>query len=368
MLKLGENIKKFRLKSDLTQEQLADVIGVSAQAVSRWENGTTYPDITLLPTIANYFEITIDELMGMEDFKSEEQIKELLAKIDENSNKGLIYENILFLREAVKIYPRNYELLLKLIRQLTFCSYKNGTPLTENEQLELNHEAVGIGERILSSCTDMETIIHTRDQMCYAYFKLGEKEKAVEYAKKLPNMWLSDTMALCDVLEGEAREIHLKQTIKSFVSGMWLTMWKMADYEYKYETMTPAKRIAIMKKALSLLELVFEDDDYLNYSGEVVNTHKMISDMAMLENDYELALSSLEKAAEYAIIEDTLPEEAKHTSLLLEGLDWCAHYTIKNYECTNCKILYNQMQWDRYDPIREKERFIAILDKIKEYC
>lgn len=50
-LKLGENLKKFRLQRELTQEQLADVLGVSAQAVSRWENGTTYPDITLLPTI-----------------------------------------------------------------------------------------------------------------------------------------------------------------------------------------------------------------------------------------------------------------------------------------------------------------------------
>lgn len=61
-LKLGENLKKFRLQRELTQEQLADVLGVSAQAVSRWENGTTYPDITLLPTIASYFEITLDEL------------------------------------------------------------------------------------------------------------------------------------------------------------------------------------------------------------------------------------------------------------------------------------------------------------------
>ena len=110
MLKLGENLKKYRTKHELTQEQLANVLGVSAQAVSRWENGTTYPDITLLPTIASYFEITLDELMGMQDFKSEEQIKELLAKIDENSNTGLIYENILLLREAVKTYPTNYQL------------------------------------------------------------------------------------------------------------------------------------------------------------------------------------------------------------------------------------------------------------------
>lgn len=85
-LKLGENLKKFRLQRELTQEQLADVLGVSAQAVSRWENGTTYPDITLLPTIVSYFEITLDELMGMENWRSEEQLKELLGQLEENGS------------------------------------------------------------------------------------------------------------------------------------------------------------------------------------------------------------------------------------------------------------------------------------------
>ena len=125
-LKLGENLKKFRLQRELTQEQLADVLGVSAQAVSRWENGTTYPDITLLPTIASYFEITLDELMGMENWRSEEQLKELLGQLEENGSKGLIYENILLLRDAVKTYPTNYELQFRLVNQLAFCEYKEG--------------------------------------------------------------------------------------------------------------------------------------------------------------------------------------------------------------------------------------------------
>ena len=125
-LKLGENLKKFRLQRELTQEQLADVLGVSAQAVSRWENGTTYPDITLLPTIVSYFEITLDELMGMENWRSEEQLKELLGQLEENGSKGLIYENILLLRDAVKTYPTNYELQFRLVNQLAFCEYKDG--------------------------------------------------------------------------------------------------------------------------------------------------------------------------------------------------------------------------------------------------
>jgi transcriptional regulator with XRE-family HTH domain len=80
MLKLGENLKKLRLKRELTQEQLAEAFGVSAQAVSRWENGMTYPDITLLPSIASYFDISIDEIIGFDITRKEETIKKILKK------------------------------------------------------------------------------------------------------------------------------------------------------------------------------------------------------------------------------------------------------------------------------------------------
>lgn len=368
MLKLGENLKKCRLSRELTQEQLADILGISAQAVSRWENGTTYPDITLLPTIASYFEITLDELIGMENFKSEEQLKELTAKLDENGSKGFIYENILLLRDAVKTYPTNYQLQFRLVQQLMFCQYKNGHGLSEDEQISLNREAAEIGNRILSHCTDGVIINQTTQQLCYIYSKLGEKEKAIEYAVKLPNIGCTSTLVLGDLYDGEQQKTHLKCAIKWYAAIFWGALRNLADTEYKDETMSTAERIAIMKKALAILELVFENGDYLDYSHTVSATHRYIASMAMLEGDYELALSSLEKAAKFAIMSDALPEKTRHTSLLVNNLEYNPLDTIKNYDFTDCKQLYDKMQTDRYNAIRDDKRFIAVLDKIREYC
>ena len=64
MLYLGTNIKENRLRKGYTQEQLAYELGVSSQTVSRWETGTTYPDIVMIPIIAELFDISIDSLMG----------------------------------------------------------------------------------------------------------------------------------------------------------------------------------------------------------------------------------------------------------------------------------------------------------------
>ena len=63
-LKIGEKIKAKRRERDLTQEELANILGVSKAAVSKWENEESYPDISLLPQIAQLFHITMDELFN----------------------------------------------------------------------------------------------------------------------------------------------------------------------------------------------------------------------------------------------------------------------------------------------------------------
>ncbi len=65
-MKIGENIRALRLRRGLTQEQVAQQLGVTYQAVSKWENGTNTPDIALLPEIASLFGVTIDALFSQD--------------------------------------------------------------------------------------------------------------------------------------------------------------------------------------------------------------------------------------------------------------------------------------------------------------
>ena len=72
-LAIGENIRNFRKKNDLTQETLAERLGVTYQSVSRWENGTTYPDLELIPAISATLAVTVDELLGMPQIEKEKR-------------------------------------------------------------------------------------------------------------------------------------------------------------------------------------------------------------------------------------------------------------------------------------------------------
>lgn len=78
---MGENIRRHRRALGLTQEQLGEKLGVSYQAISRWENGTAYPDIEFLPTLASFFEVSVDELLGYGEDERKKRADKLLEQL-----------------------------------------------------------------------------------------------------------------------------------------------------------------------------------------------------------------------------------------------------------------------------------------------
>lgn len=77
----SENIKDLRTKRNLTQEKLAEYLGVSFQAISKWERGECYPDITLLSIISNFFGVTLDELFGINRAETETKLIDMIKNM-----------------------------------------------------------------------------------------------------------------------------------------------------------------------------------------------------------------------------------------------------------------------------------------------
>ena len=110
-LELGNNIRQLRRRDKRTQEQLAEALGVTSQAVSRWESGGSYPDMNLIPAIASYFRVSIDELFSYNIWENERRIEEICrkaAKLIENDASAADA----LLKEALKQFPGNENLLI----------------------------------------------------------------------------------------------------------------------------------------------------------------------------------------------------------------------------------------------------------------
>ena len=105
-LMIGENLKKLRARRNVTQEALANYLGVTYQAVSRWENDIVYPDIELIPEIARFFAVSLEEIMGCENGEKEAEEK---ARIINNNWWGVDpWERVGELRELARQYPNNW--------------------------------------------------------------------------------------------------------------------------------------------------------------------------------------------------------------------------------------------------------------------
>lgn len=141
--------KQKRKAKDLTQEQVAEIFHVSPQAISRWENGTTYPDIEILPSIAAYFNITVDELLGVDKTKDKVRIEEIIEEVTEKWNRGYIDEAVEILKKAVREFPQEYSLQNLLALTLTQQAR------TDKEKAKGSLlEAIAIRERILENSTN----------------------------------------------------------------------------------------------------------------------------------------------------------------------------------------------------------------------
>ncbi len=109
----GQIIKKLRRQAGMTQEQLAELLSISSQAVSRWETEAAMPDISLLPPLANLFQVTTDYLLGVDIQKNEERVMEIIRSANAEACKMVpdrMRNAIKVLRNGIKLYPNNWDL------------------------------------------------------------------------------------------------------------------------------------------------------------------------------------------------------------------------------------------------------------------
>lgn len=113
-INLGRILIESRHRLGITQDDLATYMGVSKAAVSKWETGTTYPDITLLPKLADYFNISIDKLMGYEPQMTREEIRKIYSQLSKEFVSQPIEQVLEHCREITKKYFSCFPLLYQI--------------------------------------------------------------------------------------------------------------------------------------------------------------------------------------------------------------------------------------------------------------
>jgi transcriptional regulator with XRE-family HTH domain len=226
-INIGENLKRLRLQKEFTQEQLAEVFGVSPQAISRWENNTAYPDITMLPGIAIFYNTTIDELIGMDEVCKTENINKIHNDVHILMRDKKIDETIAMLKEALKLYPNSF--LLDLASTLTQKS-------NQNNDVTLIEETISLFERALKSNLIMKSRCTVVVNLTFLYLKLKKVDKANELIKSLPHVWESREIMIPEVYDGNE---YINELKKSIVKALVLICGKIQNLTSRKYAETP---------------------------------------------------------------------------------------------------------------------------------
>lgn len=182
-LLIAERIKKFRKERDMTQDALASALGISPQSISKWECGDGYPDITLLPSIANFFGITVDELIGNDEISAREDIQKNYF----NVIQGMPHNKLLELSlKYHRKYPRNWHIATSLMHEITRYH--------RDKIDEFKPMLIEICERILKECTDTTSRKNAVKSMCM----ICDEDELGKWMSKDTVFWQDERL---DILE-----------------------------------------------------------------------------------------------------------------------------------------------------------------------
>ena len=210
MMYLPANLKKYRILKELTQEDVAEFLGITPQSVSKWERGESYPDITLLPALANIFETSVDLLLGMDTIRAEETRYNIHKKAVEYQRNGNLDMAEKTYRDALLIYPNKPGMILVLASTLAL---KGDT-----------EEAIELMERGLPISINEKQKSTMRAALCFLYLKAGREDKACKLASQLPHMRESREV-IQPLIKQDLNDSQIDENIKTIILGDGEGIW-----------------------------------------------------------------------------------------------------------------------------------------------
>ncbi len=202
---LSENLKKYRLLKNLTQEDIAEYLNITPQSVSKWERGESYPDITFLPALANIFETSIDLLIGMDTIRAEQTRYNIHKTATEFQRSGDYASAEKVYRDALLIYPNKPGMILGLAGVLALQGK--------------SEEAIELMERGLPISTNEKQKATMRATLCFLYLKCGRKDKAYELASELPHIRESRE-TIQPLISQDLNDDEINENIKTILLGI----------------------------------------------------------------------------------------------------------------------------------------------------
>lgn len=366
IIKIGATIKRLRIEKNITQETLATAIGVTPQAISRWESEGGYPDIELLPSLADFFSISTDVLLGYKLSEREREIADIKKEMEHLSEVGDIEERVTFARNAIAKYPSNCEFKENLADSLYLLWYD-----THDETLL--SEIENLCAFVVSECKDERVRYDAINTLIRLYSDTRQCEKALAVINLLtPIKYCREFAKSYGIGDGNT-ELYVQDEINKLTDCLGIAIRNyVLNEDLPNDPSTWDRKIEMLNISNQLYRMIYGDNLMFNHTRLSYN-YWLISTYEISQKKRTEALSSLDQMCYHAVEYDKayINDHGKnYTSILTDKLIYPApskdFHELKEH--TNCYHMLERLKHNRYDSVRTDERFNKIIAKLKEYA
>ncbi len=354
-INLKEKLRTLRQQKNITQEALANHLGITPQSVGKWERGEGFPDITLLPKIAFYFNVTIDELLCVDQAKVEEVIAEYKRQSNICKQNGENEKNLEIWEKAYSEFPNDY----RVMEELMFAINRDGEyPCPEGKAGRI----IALGEELLRKSTDTRQRENVVQCLCHTYNGI-EKEKALYYADMGGSFHVTRESLKSTILDGEDGVKACQSYIMTLIHAAAMTASNMTSKM----RLSHKETIEAYQFAIDILKRLYSDGNMGFYAFDVSYYYCGIALQYAGMGDCGNTLKALGESRKYAVMEATL-SDMDYTAPIVNRMKYRNSNTFRNYVGNACNLRLKALQDKRFDFVRDEDAFQRILADLEKYA
>lgn len=372
---IGQSIKKLRKERNLTQEELAAQLNVSAQAVSKWENETGLPDISQVIPLASVFGVSTDALFGLEDTNVDEEALKIVQKADAMRKHGkldtllIAYDAML---EGLKRYPCNRILLLNCMHLgLNLSLPENGWMYAPERAKEIRNETIRQANLIIAHSKNISDIFTAQQALVFLYSSEKRYQEAISEAGKFPvrpDFTLYSNMARVNESMGNhPQEIMcLCSEIDYSLQGLEDAIARLGKAYYNSGKYKDA--ISTYETFFDIMKAIFKDSCPPPYHDfDSGDCHILLAQAYLAIGETDRAMDSVEDAVNYALdlmercTDGKTPWKTFMQSPLVQETETTPYITKSMLKAS----LLEKITSEEIQALQDNQRFQALCEKVR---
>ena len=359
-LTIGKTIKSLRTKRGLSQEKLAEHLGIAPQSVSKWERGEGYPDITLLIPLAAYFGVSLDLLMGRDSEETERKLRSVIDRLEHYRHVGDHEAKNELARQAYAEFPFDFRVITWYV-----------TALFDTEDIRANRcEIQRLCEYMLNECTEDAFRYEAITFLAELYSQCDEPDKAMEYVGRLPDMQACREFASCCIYpSGSEGDFH---AMADFIEGaMERLIWLACRIGVQRSALSTDDRIRALEQARAAAHAIYPNFDFGGCHSSMADTCLCLFRFYTDSGRINEALDALRDAFRHEkALDDCCNDRIVHTSPLLRGHTFDMKATWDGSKCNGVQWLMDRLQEPHlsFSIYQGNEQYQQILDEYRPFA